>query len=252
MNEPILLNAFPKAGTHYLAQLLQPLAAPNRATTGGIAGHTHQGWGRDRRPAESVLLDLSQVQDGERTIAHLPADPRYAKFLYERGWGMIFLYRDLRDVAVSQASHLPSLRAHPFGERLIGLPFEQRLAEIITGFADAPGGDWYPSLQRRWAEYAGWREWGWILPIRFEQAIEDRRGTCEAICDYLRRRTGRHWDNNVVRAMERAHKPRQSPTFRDGRPGAWREQLTGAARTAAKRELGPILVDLGYEQSLDW
>ena len=69
MNEPVLLNAFPKAGTHYLAQLLQPLAAPNRATLRGIAGHTYQGWGRDRRPAETVLLDLSQVQAGERTIA---------------------------------------------------------------------------------------------------------------------------------------------------------------------------------------
>ena len=252
MNEPILLNAFPKAGTHYLAQLLQPLAAPNRATTRGIAGHTYQGWGWERRPAESVLLDLSVVRDGERTIGHLPADPRYAKFLYERGWAMIFLYRDLRDVAVSQASHLPSLRAHPFGERLIGLPFEQRLSEIITGFADAPGGDWYPSLQRRWAEYAGWREWGWVLPIRFEQAIEDRQGTCVAICDYLRRRTGRPYDDNTIRAMERAHRPALSPTFRSGRPGAWRGELTGKALQAARDELGPILVDLGYEQSLDW
>ena len=250
MNEPILLNTFPKAGTHYLAQLLQPLAAPNRATLRGIAGHTYQGWGRDRRPAESVLLDLSQVQDGERTIAHLPADPRIVRWIYEQGWAVIFLYRDLRDVAVSQAMRMDG---HPFAGRLMALPLEERLAEIVVGSREYVGGaGHHPGLAQRWAEYEPWIHEGWVLPIRFEQAIEDRRGTCEAICDYLRRRTGRHWDSTVIRAMERAHKPRQSPTFRDGRPGAWRKQLTGAARTAAKQELGPILVDLGYEQSLDW
>jgi len=250
MNEPILLNAFPKSGTHYLAQLIQPLASSNRETLSGIAGHTHNGWGRERRPAESVLAELAQLRPGERTIAHLPADPRIVRWIYEQGWAVIFLYRDLRDVAVSQAMRMDG---HPFAGRLMALPLEERLAEIVVGSREYVGGaGHHPGLAQRWAEYEPWIHEGWVLPIRFEQAIADRRGTCEAICDYLRRRTGRHWDDRIIRIMENAHHPERSPTFRNGKAGAWREQLIGEALAAAKDELSSALIDLGYEESLDW
>jgi hypothetical protein len=43
-----------------------------------------------------------------------------------------------------------------------------------------------------------------------------------------------------------------SPTFRRGRIGSWREEMTTAHKLAFKEIAGQLLVELGYEEDFDW
>ena len=41
-------------------------------------------------------------------------------------------------------------------------------------------------------------------------------------------------------------------TFRKGRAGGWREEFSEEHKKAIKDEVGDLLVELGYEDGMDW
>ncbi|OIJ18549.1 hypothetical protein BKP45_19090 [Anaerobacillus alkalidiazotrophicus] len=57
---------------------------------------------------------------------------------------------------------------------------------------------------------------------------------------------------NMVKEMERSINPGESPTFRKGQLGNWREEFDQEIKQAFKHVAGDILIQLGYEKDDKW
>ncbi len=184
-----------------------------------------------------MLKDLNDLQDGEQVWGHLAATEPVARFLEGAGWPVIFLHRDLRDVAVSMTYHIESTDdtnfPHPDKASYLALPtHELRIQAVIEGYAG------WPSLRDWYWQYAGWERLPWVLSITFEQIRNWPDSTAVAILHYLQRRTGHTWDIwDCAPLMVDSILPEGSPTFRAGRVGDWEREFNRPLRELAGREL---------------
>ena len=108
----------------------------------------------------------------------------------------MFVYRDLRDVAVSQAHHIlnedDKRFVHPdkAAYRDLGC-FSRVLRAVIEGMGN------YPGVVDRWKLYAPWLDREWVCPVRFEDLIGDREGQAERILTYGLKRVASVWNRNT-------------------------------------------------------
>ena len=100
---PVLANSFPKSGTHLLVQIVEGL--PDRTNYGTfLASNTSSFQLRERSP-ENTCGFIRGFVPGEIVRGHLYYDPAYAEELNRRRTVNYFVYRDPRDVVVSEATH---------------------------------------------------------------------------------------------------------------------------------------------------
>ncbi|NIV34405.1 MAG: hypothetical protein GWN58_34580 [Anaerolineae bacterium] len=236
-----ILNGFPKAGLHLLGSYLMPIARP-QPEPGGYVGHDWAGsfldssWTCNWDLIERTTYKLGRVIDGWFLRSHIGHLPDIERFLYLLGVAHVFVYRDLRDVAVSQAHHILSDNEkllHPGRELFEGWAFEDVLRAVIVGHED------YPGIVERWALYEPWLHTDWVLCVRFEDLLAQRAEMAEAIWEYGLQRTVGIWGHTfetkradyepVLQAMvDSSQNTAASPTFREGKTGGWRDVFTGA------------------------
>jgi hypothetical protein len=185
-----------------------------------------------------------------------------ADFLYKMGASVVFIYRDLRDVAVSMSYHVidddDRNFTHPDKHLYRDLPTqEERIAACIEGIGP------YSGLIERWETYAPWLKLPWVHPLKYETMRADPLTASTDLMQYVYKRTGQangvsiRLDTDTLKeaapAMVEAmgHKDK-SPTFRKGKAGGWREEFTPALKDLFKRHDNGWLVRLGYEESEDW
>ncbi len=239
------LNGFPKAGLHLLDLLIRPLALPmaddqlwNAPWVGMFKGHS---WTNERHDLEPICYRLGRAQPGRFLKGHLGHDHDLANFMYHLGLVHIFIYRDLRDVAVSQVFHILDSQQRG-GKQLFGHPgkasyltlggFDEILTAVIGGHEK------YPGILERWLEYFLWIDAAGaqerVLCLRYEDIMEDPIITSMDIIQYMIRRlketTGQAPLNLPVMGIaeqmwESAQRTELSPTFREGRVGGWRRDF---------------------------
>ena len=264
-----IANGFPKSGTHLLARLLLPLAPLERGTEGG---HFKQPWAgtfRDNsfslrpQPHKQTTFRVGRISNGHMVKAHLGYDADLARFIDELGAIHVFIYRDLRDVAVSQAYHILNAEdeeklAHPCPQIYDRDDFDTLLMQVIRGHRG------FPSLTQRWEAFAPWLKDKWTIVVRFEDLLDDPEDWGGQIWEGAMHRMGDRFGvkvnfdpvgrETVTHVM--AHSARQrhlSPTFRRGVAGGWREELKPDHVAALKEEgVDRWLQELGYEESEDW
>lgn len=238
---PIIVTSFPKSGLHLLAQMMRPLAEPSPLFGGyyserQMTTHENGGWGPGLRSDTDVLKDLNDLQDGEQVWGHLAAIESVAGFLEDMGWPVIFLHRDLRDVAVSMAYHIESDDdqnfPHPRKWTYRALPsHERRIQAVIEGYAG------WPSLRDWYRQYAAWERLPWVLTLTYGMLRGAVNASAIRILEYLRERTGEAWSAGIEDDMVGSILTSGSPTFRAGRVGDWEQEFDGPLRTLAEREL---------------
>lgn len=258
-----IANGFPKSGTHLLAMMLRPLAPYEGPTE---AGHFDKPWAgtfRDnswtlrRKPIEDTAFRIARISNGHMVKAHLGHTEELARFIYLAGAIHVFVYRDLRDVAVSQAHHIigsdSERLAHPAPDIYTRDDFDTLLLEVIRGHKQFPG------LVDRWEQFAPWIEDDWTYAVKYEELMADRKGHAQKMFSYAMERMGRRFGvkisldplgtEAVVSTMVAFSERKDlSPTFRRGEPGNWRESFR-PEHVAAFNETGggEWLVKLGYE-----
>ena len=260
-------NGFPKSGTHLLVQMVHPIAPYQTGTEAGLFDKPWAGtfggnsWTLNRLPLERTCYKLGRVNNGKMVKAHLGYSPELAEWMRLSGLVHVFIYRDLRDVAVSQAWHIINAEgerlAHPKPDAYPRDDFDETLALVIKGNGPFPG------VVKRWQAYAGWLDVGWTLAVRFEDLRNDPEEAAENIFTYGMLRNAQIWDKTVdfkpdglmkvVKTMAKASQQReQSATFRKGNIGDWRESFTDEhVRLWKERDQERWLVKLGYERN-EW
>lgn len=261
-NEQVILcNSYPKSGTHLLYQVLYSIPQLNQwddivsvqSLSGVMNTPSHIRWKIGSAPRESIIR------------SHLIYCDDILNILRESKCKIFFIYRDLRDVAVSHARwvtnenriflHQLYKNAPSFDEQLMysikGIPLGTPLGSNIS----------QPDIG---TDFSRWKDWindKDTFSIRFEDLVGERGGGDESkrlqlvreILDFL-------CINLSPEEIERkfssySMNPNESHTFKKGGRGSiggWRTKYQEIHKDAFKNVAGQTLIDLGYEEDFSW
>jgi hypothetical protein len=251
---PIFGNAKPKSGSHLLLQVLRGLERVMPITfvaADPIRTVTKQG--RRREPAE-IIDDLKRIPPGVVGWGYLDPTPENVGFLCQPDRATFFLYRDPRDLLVSQVFFATDMyEEHGMHAYYKSLPdFGARLNVAITGIDQ--DGLKMVSVRQRYAGVLQWLKTDHVCCLRYEDFMDRRLWALESMLDAIQA-TGYRIPVSraeALTALEQAIQPARSRTFRAGRPGGWREYFTPAHKRLFLDKAGDLLVQLGYEDGSDW
>ena len=251
---PIFGNSKPKSGSHLLLQILNGFTKiiPYKYVEADPVRTIEKG-GR-RKTEQEVLKELKQIPRGVIGWGYVEASPENVTFLCQPHRVNYFMYRDPRDMLVSQVFFATDMNEeHGMHQFYKSLPdFGERLKVAITGIDQE--GFYMVSVKQRYATVFEWLEQSHVMCIRFEDLINDRDNTLDAMLDEVESLgykipTPRE---KALSILVEAIQPKKSHTFRSGKTGSWREHFTEDHKNLFKDVAGDVLVKLGYEKNNDW
>ena len=251
---PTFGNSKPKSGSHLLLQILNGFTRimPYKVVAADPIRTIRKDG--ERRGADKILADLQHIPTGVIGWGYVEATPENVAFLCQQDRVNYFIYRDPRDMLVSQVFFATDMHEeHGMHEYYNSLPdFDARLKVAITGI-DRDGLRMV-SVKQRYEGVFQWLEQEYVMCLRFEDLINNRDVTLNAMLDEVESTgyeipTGRE---KALSVLIEAIQPRKSHTFRSGKTGGWREHFTEEHRKLFKEVAGDLLVRLGYEQNNDW
>ncbi|HZD57435.1 MAG TPA: sulfotransferase domain-containing protein [Anaerolineales bacterium] len=255
--EPVFFaNSFPKSGTHLLIQVLNGFAWLGPAVSSGLpAVVNYRGDSGDVRLANEILADLNRLKPGDISYGHLHALPEVVSFLCQQGSATYFILRDPRDVAISHVYYVtemaPKHAHHTFYTQELH-NFDERLRTSILGRPDWD--EAFPDIGKRFQPYLGWLLRPEVCTLRFEDFVHDQEASLSRVIDFaVDRGFSLGCEKSLaVEVLARGIDPRNSPTFRSGKTGGWRERFSPEHKRLFKEVAGDTLIRLGYEQDYDW
>ena len=251
---PMFGNSKPKSGSHLLVQILQGFTRimPYKYVEAEPV-RTIEKEGR-RRTQEEILRDLKQIPRGVIGWGYVEASAENVAFLCQPNRVNYFVYRDPRDMLVSQIFFATDMHEeHGMHEYYKSLPdFGERLKVAITGIDR--DGLYMVNVRQRYEGVLQWLEHQNVMCIRFEDLINNRDATLDAMLDEVES-TGYRIPtprDKAMRILVQAIQPKKSRTFRSGKTGGWHEYFTDEHKKLFHEVAGDLLVKLGYEESNDW
>ena len=246
-------NAMPKSGSKLLMQILRgltSLAPLVESSSGPIRTITMDGRTRGQ---DEILHDLRSLRPGDLTLGYLHATPENQAYLTRPNWASYFIYRDPRDLLVSHIFYAVDMNpSHGMHAYYQPLSMEERLRVAILGIHQESLN--LPDVATRYERNLGWLDCPQVMPIRFEQLVDERENMLEAILKRFEAAGGKLQDprSQAVEVLLKAMDPKNSPTFRKGKSGGWREHFSDENKRLFKDTAGDLLVRLGYEKDNDW
>ncbi len=251
---PLFGNSKPKSGSHLLLQVLAGICrvAPYKYV-GREPIRTITKEGRRKRE-EEIIGELENIPHGVIGWGYVEASPENVSFLCQPNRVNYFIYRDPRDLLVSQVFFATDMHEeHGMHTYYNSLPdVGARLKVAITGIDQ--DGIYMVGVRQRYEDVFQWLEQSHVMRIRFEDLVNNREVTLNAMLDEVEK-TGYKIPTPRARAMKilvDAIQPSKSRTFRSGKTGAWHEHFTEENRQLFKDMAGDLLVRLGYEKDNDW
>ena len=251
---PIFGNSKPKSGSHLLLQILNGFTRIMPYTyVDAEPIRTIRKDGR-RRTADDILADLKSIQAGVIGWGYVEALPENVAFLCQPDRVNYFIYRDPRDMLVSQVFFATDMNEeHGMHDYYSSLPdFSARLKVAITGIDR--DGLYMVSVKQRYEGVFEWLEQKNVMCIRFEDLVNRREATLSAMLDEVKN-TGYSIPTSRAEALPvlvEAIQPRKSHTFRSGKTGGWREFFAEEHKKLFKEVAGDLVVRLGYEKNNNW
>lgn len=232
-----------KAGSQWVREILQQ-AAPERYVH--PAGDP-EAIGPDRLRPGAIYSPVYLPAYGFRKFVPPTVDAR--KFV---------VIRDLRDTLVSwyfsiKCSHgaeSPQVAAtvNPYRARFLEASIEDGLLIALRERMDAMG-----RIQSSWLASSD------ALVLRYESMLEDEQGAfekifrhCELDLDAEQRQEIVERNSFERRTGRKRGEENVSAHHRKGVAGDWRNHFTRRVAEEFKERLGPVLIEAGYEQSMDW
>ncbi|MCF6277566.1 MAG: sulfotransferase domain-containing protein [Anaerolineales bacterium] len=251
---PIFGNAKPKSGSHLLLQILNGFTKIMPYTyTAALPVRTIRKEG-GRRPADEIAADLAKIKPSVIGWGYVDSSPKNLAVLSQEGRVNYFIYRDPRDMLVSQVFFATDMHTgHGMHDYYQSLPnFDARLKVAITGIDQ--DGLKMVSVRQRYEGVFAWLNQPHVMCIRFEDLINNRDETLLAMLDEVEK-TGYKIPTPREKALEiliEAINPKKSHTFRSGKTGGWANHFSEENKTLFKEVSGDLLAKLGYEKNNDW
>ncbi|MCP4421391.1 MAG: sulfotransferase domain-containing protein [Chloroflexi bacterium] len=241
----VLVNGSPKSGTTWMLKMIASL--PGYENVGNYRGD---------------LQKYHMAQDGNVIHGHGAYTPELKNILLEEGVKVVMMVRDPRDQLVSRMFHVKHNVPHVWNKRMKGLDNDTALMLCIEGRENLPSMRDMVALAQSWIN--GNAE---ALCVRYEELLADPVTHFSTVLDYLGIGNNRRMAEMIVernrfarlsvgkRIWQRPREPGQEDTksyVRKGIVGDWRNYLTPTHIERFKDICGQQLIDLGYEQNMDW
>lgn len=261
----VVVNSLPKAGTHLLRRLLG--MAPRFRYSGlHIANRRFLlDLSTAQNPKTDPLFDLDRL---EQTLAGTPQGQFVTTHFYYQAalesmfdrlrFKRIMLLRDPRDLVVSHARYVASLRRNILHRRYTTElnDDDARLMASIRGLPSVGGEPGLIDIGLRLRRFQPWLDRDNTLVCRFESLVGPKGGgnrdaqlrEIDAIFRFIDRPLS---GDRLVAVADHVWSP-ASATFRKGVIGDWRNHFTPDHVAAFKEVAGDALIQLGYETGRDW
>jgi hypothetical protein len=207
-----------------------------------------------RRTTDEIAADLRAIQNGVIGWGYVEASPDNISVLCRPGRVNYFIYRDPRDLLISQVFFATEMHTeHGMHEFYRSLPdFDARLRVAITGI-DRDGLKMV-GVRQRYQGVFEWLDQEGVMCLRFEDLVDRREDTLLAMLEEVEK-TGYRIPTPREKALAilmEAIQPEKSHTFRSGETGGWVEHFSPENKAFFKEASGDLLVRLGYEQGDEW
>lgn len=240
---PMIVTTVPKSGTHLVHQIVEVL--PGTVDYGTFVATTVSYRRRKRSPA-ALARRVRAVAPGEIVRAHIDHHAEVVAAARDVGAFVVFVHRDPRDVALSEAHYLADMAPwHSMHRAFARRTPAERIDLAIGGLPEDPG--LYPDVGRRFEQYAGWLDDAQVV-LRYEDLVSDGRDAAirQLVQAYADAADAELDTDDVTRRAIEAIDPSRSHTFRKGEPGGWRRDLTAEQKQAFDRVAAPVLARYGY------
>lgn len=263
----VIVNSFPKSGTHLLGKLVQLagfielpiMILDNQYLDFKDKGDWHL-WDpvvkaridiqNPSRKKESFSKSLSRILDGQFTTAHVRHCNRNILALKKHKTKHLFIYRDIRDVICSVADYRMSLKAHGY------LPEWYYYLNALSSDEDRlltvmEGKDRFLESYSKHLEYG----WGWlndpsVLKVCFEDLVGSSGGGNDAIQIETIRSVLKYleipFNDANLKAIASKLWGGDSRTMNRGMIGAWRSRFTSRVQDVFEERYEGSLLALGY------
>lgn len=243
---PVIVNSVPKSGTHLLLQVLSSL--PNLRRWGLFLASQPSFRFREI-PERRLATKIRGMANREIAGAHLHWSRLIQEACRQRGVIKFFIYRDPRDVVVSEAYYLAEMnRWHRLHGRFRAIADPQeRIRLSIEGLSSAEG-PVYPDIARRYERFLPWLEDPDVLAVRYEDLVGDKRASHieRVIRFWLARQSEADSASVLTRQAIESIQPQRSHTFRRGQAGGWREAMDAETKSHFSRRCESLVTRLGY------
>ena len=243
--DKILVNGSPKTGTTWMVKLINSI--PGYQEIGNFNGDLKQYRG---------------VKPGDVVHGHDWYTDKLARIFHENGINVVLMIRDPRDQLVSRVFHVRRVGTHAWNEELAGTNLDEAIMLCIEGRNGLPGTRTMIELTQSWLE----SDFD-LLSVRYEDLIEDTEKEFRRVLGYLDIDLPDSLINSIIernqferlsggrRFWRQARQQGQADPeshFRKGIVGDWKNYLKESHKSRFKEVAGDKLVELEYEDDLDW
>ena len=251
---PILINSIPKSGTHLLYQIFNnnPRGiVDNLSFIASMPSFTQQ-----VQETNTLINKIKKIKKGELVRGHLFYNEQTAKALYEKNIINYFIYRDPRDIVISEANYLYNMnkwhRLHKYFRKFPNL--DDRIMFSIKGNSFYKTYVKYPNIVERFNKYKGWLTSTNVYSIKYEELVGSNRDDeiCKIMNNYLHQMSEELYLNDLVSKAIANIDPSKSHTFREGGTQKWKKYFNKEHKNVFKELGGDLLIDLDYEKDFNW
>ncbi len=248
----LFVAGLPKSGTTWLERMLASFPGFSDVLIPDVAAFELAHGGSDRYDLPPDIFDRFHRML-VLTKMHVHGSPHNVEVLRKAGVRYVVLFRDLRDVAVSNVHYVQNTPWHPEHRHYRGLEMRDAL-EVFARRTLEDYADWV----RSWAAN---RDPNASLVLRYEQMLEDPTGVLRSVADHFELGADDERIERIVEAnsfkrlssgRERGQEPADGSFFRKGVAGDWVNHFTPELRESYKRRIGRFLIEFGYERDESW
>ena len=228
----LFIVGFPKSGLHLADRMAIAMLQPWKAEHNWYGTNA---WTVELHRLADAAPVLGSLKRGQYLKGHLAYLKSIEMLMRVLGIAVVFVYRDLRDVVVSQAYHMMSTREDWAFE---GSKKYQSMDKADVMLIAIQGDEIVDPLFKRWETFTGWLECDWVLSMSFEEMVLKRERAVNTFFDYVYRAslrdsgvTGNFTDDRLKRAiinniLVETRNTEMSPTYRTGKTGGWKREFT--------------------------
>ena len=261
MKKRIICNSFPKAGTHLLLEVARYILGD-----GDWYKEDEIKFPKEGENAFFGLIDerIEKYSNNFAIKGHIPWSKTIEHGLIERGFFILFIVRDPRDIIGSTYRWLTDLRKDwEISQYLNCLPDEVRLSIIINGMPilepfnlDNHYIYWDKPLPERYENLLGWMESKNSYLVKYEylngdQGLENKRIIIDNILDFLGITNTTEEYQEILNNLMSKTKNSKSKTFHTGSSGTWLNYFNRYHKKAFVKLGGESLVkQLNYSPTI--
>ena len=254
----LYVNGFPKSGLHLSTQMVNCLFEPVSTENNWYGTNA---WTLSKYSLDKAVDKFSEIEPRHFLKGHTGYMSELDELCNVLRVAMLLIYRDLRDVVVSQTYHIlsESVDLNHFGRRYYDHLDGDKSAimlEVITG------NEYMPGIIDRWNDYSPWMARPYVMAVKYGDMVKRPHDVAKRFFNWVHDLATQGSDtyidkkvrSAVVETMVSVMKKKDiSVTYRRGKTGEWKREFTSEHVAAFKEaDKDNVLYSLGYTKRANW